>query len=157
MIYIADNWYQTYQDSIPGAYYDANNMGLIVIPASSVPFMQPFTFEIGGNLFTLDPEAQLLSMDQNTAWGAESGLQYGYIGPIGADSGAGREAREGILHGAGGVCGGEGDRYALQFIGSPKCAATLKKLTEKDTVMFADVLGWYESARLDIVHGDIVQ
>lgn len=89
VIYIADNWYQTYQDSIPGAYYDADDTGLIVIPTSSVPLLQPFTFEIGGSLFTLDAEAQLLPTDQNTAWGGEPGLQYGYIGPIGEDSGTG--------------------------------------------------------------------
>lgn len=39
------------------------------------------------------------------------------------------------------------DRYALRFIGSPEGAATFKKLSEKDTVTFADVLRKYESAR----------
>ncbi|CCM04756.1 uncharacterized protein FIBRA_06946 [Fibroporia radiculosa] len=88
LIYIADNWYSTYQDSIPGAYYD-NSTGLIVIPEQSVEYMQPFNFEIGGGIFSLSPEAQLLPKDQNEAWGAEPGLQYGYIGPIGEDSGTG--------------------------------------------------------------------
>ncbi|KAI0796528.1 assimilatory sulfite reductase [Abortiporus biennis] len=39
------------------------------------------------------------------------------------------------------------DKYALQFIGSPEGSATFKKLSEKDTVTFADVLLRYESAR----------
>ncbi|TBU23483.1 assimilatory sulfite reductase [Dichomitus squalens] len=39
------------------------------------------------------------------------------------------------------------DRYALRFIGSPEGAATFKKLGEKDTVTFADVLRRYGSAR----------
>lgn len=41
----------------------------------------------------------------------------------------------------------KGDKYALRFIGSPEGAATFKKLAEKDTVTFADVLMRYESAR----------
>ena len=39
------------------------------------------------------------------------------------------------------------DKYALRFIGSPEGAATFKKLSEKDTVTFADVLRRYETAR----------
>ncbi|KAI0637948.1 assimilatory sulfite reductase [Trametes polyzona] len=39
------------------------------------------------------------------------------------------------------------DKYALRFIGSPEGAATFKKLSEKDTVTFADVLRRYGSAR----------
>ncbi|EPT02915.1 hypothetical protein FOMPIDRAFT_1035599 [Fomitopsis schrenkii] len=89
LIYIADNWFQTYLDSIPGAYYDGNNTGLIVIPFESVPFMKPFTFYVADEPFILDVEAQLLPVWQNTAWGAEPNLQYGYIGPIGAPSGEG--------------------------------------------------------------------
>ncbi|GJE84471.1 assimilatory sulfite reductase [Phanerochaete sordida] len=41
----------------------------------------------------------------------------------------------------------QADRYALQFIGSPEGAATFKKLSEKDTVTFADILRKYETAR----------
>ena len=52
MIYIADNWFQTYLDSIPGAYYDGNNTGLIVIPFESIPSMKPFTFYVAG-MFTV--------------------------------------------------------------------------------------------------------
>jgi sulfite reductase (NADPH) flavoprotein alpha-component len=39
------------------------------------------------------------------------------------------------------------DRYALRFIGSPEGSSTFKKLSEKDTVTFADVLKTYKSAR----------
>lgn len=41
----------------------------------------------------------------------------------------------------------QADKYALQFIGSPEGAATFKKLSEKDTVTFADILRKYETAR----------
>ncbi|KAF7301392.1 Assimilatory sulfite reductase [Mycena indigotica] len=39
------------------------------------------------------------------------------------------------------------DRHALLFIGSPEGSATFKKMAEKDTVTFADVLQMYPSAR----------
>ncbi|OCH90733.1 assimilatory sulfite reductase [Obba rivulosa] len=39
------------------------------------------------------------------------------------------------------------DKYALRFIGAPEGASTFKKLSEKDTITFADVLRRYESAR----------
>ncbi|KAI0722262.1 assimilatory sulfite reductase [Cerioporus squamosus] len=39
------------------------------------------------------------------------------------------------------------DKYSLRFIGSPEGSATFKKLSEKDTVTFADVLKRYETAR----------
>lgn len=39
------------------------------------------------------------------------------------------------------------DKHALLFIGSPEGIATFKKLSEKDTVTFADVLKIYSSAR----------
>ncbi|KAF8623422.1 hypothetical protein AX15_006365 [Amanita polypyramis BW_CC] len=42
------------------------------------------------------------------------------------------------------------DKYALQFIGSPEGSATFKKLSEKDTITFADVLKRYPSARPSI-------
>ncbi|KZT68718.1 acid protease [Daedalea quercina L-15889] len=89
LIYIADDWFQTYVDSIPGAYYDGNNTGLIVIPFESIALMEPFTFYVSDQPFTLDVEAQLLPVWQNAAWGAEPNLQYGYIGPIGSLSGTG--------------------------------------------------------------------
>ncbi|OAX42922.1 hypothetical protein K503DRAFT_682267 [Rhizopogon vinicolor AM-OR11-026] len=39
------------------------------------------------------------------------------------------------------------DRLALQFIGAPEGSSTFKKLGEKDTVTFADILQRYPSAR----------
>jgi sulfite reductase (NADPH) flavoprotein alpha-component len=39
------------------------------------------------------------------------------------------------------------DKHALLFIGAPEGAATFKKLSEKDTVNFADILRMYGSAR----------
>lgn len=39
------------------------------------------------------------------------------------------------------------DQYSLRFIGSPEGSATFKKLSEKDTVTFADILKRYVSAR----------
>ncbi|EMD40608.1 hypothetical protein CERSUDRAFT_111192 [Gelatoporia subvermispora B] len=39
------------------------------------------------------------------------------------------------------------DKYALRFIGAPEGSSTFKKLSEKDTVTFADVLHRYQSAR----------
>ncbi|KAI0751508.1 assimilatory sulfite reductase [Daedaleopsis nitida] len=39
------------------------------------------------------------------------------------------------------------DKYALLFIGSPEGSAMFKKLNEKDTVTFAEVLKRYETAR----------
>ncbi|KAF5333072.1 hypothetical protein D9611_002375 [Ephemerocybe angulata] len=39
------------------------------------------------------------------------------------------------------------DKYALLFIGSPEGSSTFKKLSEKDTVSFAEVLRKYSSAR----------
>lgn len=39
------------------------------------------------------------------------------------------------------------DKLALQFIGAPEGNSTFKKLSEKDTVTFADVLKRYTSAR----------
>ncbi|KAF8974346.1 assimilatory sulfite reductase [Flammula alnicola] len=42
---------------------------------------------------------------------------------------------------------GDVDRYALRFIGSPEGSSTFKKLSEKDTITFADVLKKYKSAK----------
>jgi sulfite reductase alpha subunit-like flavoprotein len=39
------------------------------------------------------------------------------------------------------------DRHALLFVGSPEGVSTFKKLSEKDTVTFGDVLRRYTSAR----------
>ncbi|KAH9944871.1 acid protease [Amylocystis lapponica] len=88
LIYIADDWFKTYQAAIPGSYLD-NSTGLIVIPESSLPALRPLDFSIGGSVFTLEPAAQLIPQDQNKAWGGEPGVQYGYVGPLGAFSGEG--------------------------------------------------------------------
>jgi sulfite reductase (NADPH) flavoprotein alpha-component len=42
---------------------------------------------------------------------------------------------------------GKVDQYALRFIGSPEGASTFKKMGEKDTVTYADILMKYASAR----------
>jgi len=89
LIYIADDWFATYLDAIPGSYYDSNVTGLTVIPDMEVPFLAPFTFNIGGKPFILDAAAQLLPKDQNVVWGADPDTQYGYIGPMGQISGTG--------------------------------------------------------------------
>ena len=39
------------------------------------------------------------------------------------------------------------EKYALKFIGSAEGVSTFKKLSEKDTVTFADVLRMYPSAK----------
>ncbi|PCH41308.1 assimilatory sulfite reductase [Wolfiporia cocos MD-104 SS10] len=41
----------------------------------------------------------------------------------------------------------QADKMALKFIGSPEGSSTFKKLSEKDTVTFADILKRYTSAR----------
>jgi len=75
-------------NAIPGAYMD-NDIGLIVIPASSVAGMQWLNFEIGGTIFSLDAAAQLIPQDENAAWGGEPGVQYGVVTNLGTNSGEG--------------------------------------------------------------------
>lgn len=89
MIYIADDWYQSYLDAIPGSYYDSNTTGLTVIPHDQADFLAPFTVMVAGQPLILDAAAQLLPKDQNEVWGGEKHLRYGYIGPMGSDSGKG--------------------------------------------------------------------
>ncbi|GBE89461.1 Polyporopepsin [Sparassis crispa] len=91
LVYLANEWFDSYLAAIPGSYFDANNTGLIVIPESSVDTLLPLEFEIGGVVYTLTATAQLLPKDQNTAWGGEEDLRYGYIGPIGYVSGTGMD------------------------------------------------------------------
>ncbi|KAH9935241.1 acid protease [Amylocystis lapponica] len=71
LIYIADDWFKTYQAAIPGSYFD-NSTGLIVIPNRPCQPFVPWT-----------------SPSANKAWGGEPGVQYGYVGPLGAFSGEG--------------------------------------------------------------------
>jgi len=88
LIYLADDWFATYQAAIPGSYVD-NDTGLFVIPEYSLEYLQPVDFRIGGATFTLEPAAQLIPQDQNEAWGGVPGVQYGYLGPLGSPSGEG--------------------------------------------------------------------
>ncbi|KAG1738545.1 acid protease [Suillus lakei] len=89
LVLLADDFFAVYLDAIPGAYLDVNNTGLIVIPSSSVADMHPLGFKIGGCVLSMDTTAQLFPLDQNAAWGGETGVQYGTISNLGADSGKG--------------------------------------------------------------------
>ncbi|KAH9951514.1 acid protease [Amylocystis lapponica] len=88
-ILLADDWFQTYIDTLPGAYVDDTYTGLIVIPESAVPHLQPIVFFIGDSPFTLMPSAQLVPKSQNTDYGGNSTVQYGIVGSAGAPSGTG--------------------------------------------------------------------
>ncbi|KAG1874285.1 acid protease [Suillus subluteus] len=88
-VLLADDFFAMYLDAIPGAYLDANNTGFIVIPSSSVADIQPLNFTIGGCVFSMDTAAQLIPLDQNAMFGGKTGLQYGVVATIGADSGRG--------------------------------------------------------------------
>jgi hypothetical protein len=72
---------------IPGSYYD-NQTGF-VIPSSSIANMQPLNFTIGGTVFTMDVAAQLIPINQDSAWTGNHGVQYGTVGPMGYSSGQG--------------------------------------------------------------------
>jgi hypothetical protein len=87
-VLLADNFFAVYMGAIPNAYLD-DNTGLIVIPSSSVTGMQSLNFTIGGTVFSMDPAAQLIPQDQNNAWGGQTGVQYGVVANLGADSGEG--------------------------------------------------------------------
>ncbi|KAG1747768.1 acid protease [Suillus paluster] len=90
LVLLADDFFDVYLDAIPGAYLDDdNNTGLLVIPSSSVADMQPLNFKIGDTVFSMDIAAQLVPLDQNTAWGGQAGVQYGVVGKLGTDSGGG--------------------------------------------------------------------
>ncbi|KAG2098281.1 acid protease [Suillus discolor] len=91
LVLIADDFFSRYLEAIPGAYLDVDNTGLIVIPPSSIAGMQPFNFTINGRAFTMDTAAQLIPLDENAIWGIETGVQYGVITKLGADSGRGSD------------------------------------------------------------------
>ncbi|KAG2081472.1 acid protease [Suillus cothurnatus] len=76
-------------DAIPEAYLDANNTGFIVIPSSSVTDMQPLNFTMGDCVFSMDTAAQLILLDENAVIGGNTGVQYGVITALGADSAKG--------------------------------------------------------------------
>ena len=76
-------------NAIPGATFDSNITRLLQMPPSSVKYIQPLHFTIGGWVFSLDVVAQLIQADQNTAWGGVAGKQYGVVGGTGVSSGQG--------------------------------------------------------------------
>ncbi|KAG1747796.1 acid protease, partial [Suillus paluster] len=88
LVLLADDFFATYIDAIPGAYLDNNLGGLLVIPSSSVADMQPLNFKIGGAVFSMDTAAQLIPLNQSSSWGY-AGVQYGTVSNIGHDSGKG--------------------------------------------------------------------
>lgn len=91
LVMLADDFFSRYLQAIPGAYLDVNNTGLIVIPPSSVAGMQPLNFAINGRAFSMDTAAQLIPLNENAIWGIETGVQYGVITQLGADSGRGSD------------------------------------------------------------------
>ncbi|KAG1751906.1 aspartic peptidase domain-containing protein, partial [Suillus lakei] len=88
LVALADDFFATYMAAIPGSYYD-NQTLFIVIPSSSIASMQPLNLTIGGTVFIMDVSAQLVPIDQDSAWGINPGVQYGTIGPSGYQSGQG--------------------------------------------------------------------
>ncbi|KAG0707904.1 acid protease [Suillus ampliporus] len=88
LVALADDFFATYMAAIPGSYYD-NQSSFIVIPSSSIGNMQPLNLTIGGTVFIMDIAAQLIPIDQDSAWGGNPGVQYGTIGPLGHQSGQG--------------------------------------------------------------------
>jgi hypothetical protein len=88
VVLLADNFFESYLRAIPGAKLDTNE-GLITFPKSSVSEIQPLNFTIGGAVFSLDAAAQIIPIDQNTAWGLPSGVQYGIVSYLGTNSGEG--------------------------------------------------------------------
>ncbi|KAG0703367.1 acid protease [Suillus ampliporus] len=88
LVLLADDFFAVYLDAIPGAYLD-DNTGLIAIPSSSITDMQPLHFTIGGTTFSMDTAAQLVPLDQNAAWGGETGVRYGIVNNLGSNSGEG--------------------------------------------------------------------
>jgi hypothetical protein len=89
VVLLADDFFDVYLDAIPEAYLDANNTGFIVIPSSSVTDMQPLNFTMGDCVFSMDTAAQLILLDENAVIGGNTGVQYGVITALGADSAKG--------------------------------------------------------------------
>ncbi|KIO07573.1 hypothetical protein M404DRAFT_8365 [Pisolithus tinctorius Marx 270] len=87
-VLLADDFFDVYRSSIPGATLDKST-GLITIPPSSIPYMQPLNFTIGDTIFSMDVAAQLIPTDQNEAWGGVAGKQYGVVANLGTLSGQG--------------------------------------------------------------------
>lgn len=87
-VLLADDSFDVYRSSIPGATLDKFT-GLITIPPSSIPYMQPLNFTIGDTIFSMDVAVQLIPTDQNEAWGGVAGKQYGVVANLGTLSGQG--------------------------------------------------------------------
>jgi len=88
VVLLADDFFESYMRAIPGAKLD-HSTGLMTVPVSSVPQIQPLNFTIGGTVFSLDAAAQLIPMDQNTEWGLSANKQYGIVSYLGTNSGEG--------------------------------------------------------------------
>ncbi|KAG2098285.1 acid protease [Suillus discolor] len=88
-VYLADDFFSRYVQAIPGAYYDVNKTGLVVIPISSVGGMQPLNFTINARAFSLDTAAQLIPLDEYAIFGLETGVRYSIIKTLGRNSGRG--------------------------------------------------------------------
>ncbi|KAG2143546.1 acid protease [Suillus bovinus] len=88
LILLADDLFESYLKAIPGAKLDETG-GLMSIPETSVPKIQPLNFTIGGTVFSLDAAAQLIPINQNAAWSLSTSLRYGIVSNLGANSGEG--------------------------------------------------------------------
>ncbi|KAG0695378.1 acid protease [Suillus ampliporus] len=88
LVLLADDFFESYLAAIPGAKIDQST-GLMTVPETSVSKIQPLNFTVGGTVFSLDAAAQLIPIDQNTAWGLPTNKQYGIVSYLGTNSGEG--------------------------------------------------------------------
>ena len=68
------------------------------MPPNATQTLRPLKFQIAGETFTMDATAQLIPMDQNTAWGGDPGKQYGVVTQLGKDSGRGLDFVFGVKY-----------------------------------------------------------
>ncbi|KAG1769878.1 acid protease [Suillus placidus] len=88
LVLLADDFFESYLRAIPGAKIDPST-GLMTVPATSVSEIQTLNFTIDGTIFSMDAAAQLIPIDQNTAWGLSKNKQYGVVSYLGTNSGEG--------------------------------------------------------------------
>ncbi|KAG6333844.1 hypothetical protein ID866_5242 [Astraeus odoratus] len=88
LVLFADDLFATYMAAIPGAQLD-NTTGLLEIPWSSVPEMEPLTLIIDTHYLVMDVAAQLIPSEQTTAWGGDPSKRYSIINKLGYNSGQG--------------------------------------------------------------------